>query len=124
MGASDGDASGRKRRALAMAPLLAELRDRGMCLSQVATELDRVEIETPKGGSRWNTGSVRMHFIWSGVPLPIKGVPGPKPQVEKRVGLPRTMGVKGHRPGARETTDVPPAHHLSRRVDMLSRGVQ
>jgi DNA invertase Pin-like site-specific DNA recombinase len=71
-----------KRRALAMAPLLAELRDSGKSLYGVAAELNRLEIETPKGGRKWTRETARNLFIWSGEALPrlrrCGGMPSPR----------------------------------------------
>jgi hypothetical protein len=42
-------------RAIAMAPLLAELRDAGKTIHGVAAELTRLEVETPHQGLKWHS---------------------------------------------------------------------
>jgi DNA invertase Pin-like site-specific DNA recombinase len=63
----------RVSRALAMAPLLRELRDQGRSLHGVAAELTRLEIETPRAGRVWSRESVRRLFAWSDQAPPLKG---------------------------------------------------
>jgi DNA invertase Pin-like site-specific DNA recombinase len=62
-----------RRRAVAMAPLLVELRDSGKYLFGIATELTRMEIETPKNAARWNSEAVRRLFHWADLASPLKG---------------------------------------------------
>ena len=64
----------RRRRAIAIAPLLIELRDGGMSLHAIAVELDRLEIETAKGGRRWSRQTVSTLFRHAGERLPLKGL--------------------------------------------------
>jgi DNA invertase Pin-like site-specific DNA recombinase len=53
-------------RAIAMAPLIRDLRDRGMSINAIADELTRLEIEPPRGGIRWAWKSVRRLFVLAG----------------------------------------------------------
>ena len=71
-------------RAVAMAPLLRELRDLGKSLHGVAVELTRLEIETPCGGRLWSRESVRRLFAWSGQTPPLKGVANRRALCEAR----------------------------------------
>jgi hypothetical protein len=47
------------------------LRDSGKSLYGVAAELNRLDIDTPKGGRKWTQQTVRNLFIWSGEALPL-----------------------------------------------------
>jgi DNA invertase Pin-like site-specific DNA recombinase len=53
-------------RAVALAPLIRDLRDRGMSINAIADELTRLEIEPPCGGARWAWKSVRRLFALAG----------------------------------------------------------
>jgi DNA invertase Pin-like site-specific DNA recombinase len=57
-------------RAVALAPLLRQLRDGGMSVNAIADELTRLEIETPRGGVRWAWKSVRRLFFLVGEAAP------------------------------------------------------
>ncbi len=84
-------AAQRKRemaRAVAMAPLLRELRDRGKSLHGVAVELTRLEIETPRGGRAWSRESVARLFVWSGQAQPLKGVSNRRAHCEAQAAWP------------------------------------
>jgi len=60
-------------RAMALAPLIRDLRDRGMSINAIADELTRLEIEPPCGGVRWAWKSVRRLFVLAGDdPPPIR----------------------------------------------------
>jgi DNA invertase Pin-like site-specific DNA recombinase len=60
-------------RALALAPLIREFRDRGKSINAIADELTRLEIEAPCGGDRWAWKSVRRLFVLAGDdPPPIR----------------------------------------------------
>jgi DNA invertase Pin-like site-specific DNA recombinase len=53
-------------RAIALAPLIRDLRDRGKSVNAIADELTRLEIEAPCGGVRWAWTSVRRLFLLAG----------------------------------------------------------
>ena len=53
-------------RAIAMAPLIRNLRDRGKSINAIAEELTRLEIKAPCGGVRWSWKPVRRLFILAG----------------------------------------------------------
>ena len=55
-----------KARARALAPLLVKLRDEGRTLNAIATELDRLEIATPRKGICWKGETVRKVFEHAG----------------------------------------------------------
>jgi DNA invertase Pin-like site-specific DNA recombinase len=57
-------------RAIALAPLLRELRDAGKSIHGIAGELTRLEIETPCGGAQWHSSPVRRLFLLAGEELP------------------------------------------------------
>jgi DNA invertase Pin-like site-specific DNA recombinase len=59
-------------RAIALAPLLRELRDAGKSIYGIAGELTRLEIETPGGCVRWVSRSVRRLFMLAGEELPLR----------------------------------------------------
>jgi DNA invertase Pin-like site-specific DNA recombinase len=53
-------------RAIALAPLVRDLRDCGKSINAIADELTRLEIEAPCGGVRWAWKSVRRLFLLAG----------------------------------------------------------
>lgn len=59
-------------RAIALAPLLRELRDSGASINRIAAELTRLDIETPQGGVRWHASPLRRLFFLSGEELPAR----------------------------------------------------
>ncbi len=59
-----------KERAVAMAPLLRDLRESGKSLHGIAIELTRLEIEAPRRGTKWYYPSVKQLFLLSEQPLP------------------------------------------------------
>jgi DNA invertase Pin-like site-specific DNA recombinase len=85
----------REVRALAMAPLLRELRDRGKSTYAIAAELTRMEIATQKGGRKWSNTCVQYLFQWAGEAQPLKGAANRKAYV---AGLLRSAGHHDERP--------------------------
>jgi DNA invertase Pin-like site-specific DNA recombinase len=77
-------------RAVALAPLIRDLRDRGKSINAIADELTRLEIEAPRGGVRWAWKSVRRLFCLAGEHHPRtrrasrSGGGGGESQIEKR----------------------------------------
>jgi DNA invertase Pin-like site-specific DNA recombinase len=63
-------------RAIALAPLLRELRDKGKSINGIVDELARLEIESPRGGALWHASSVRRLFLLAGEEPPCKRVSG------------------------------------------------
>jgi hypothetical protein len=61
-----------KVRATALAPLLRDLKQGGRSINGIADELTRMDIETPRGGSRWNSPSVERLFRLCGEDPPAK----------------------------------------------------
>jgi DNA invertase Pin-like site-specific DNA recombinase len=61
-------------RALDLAPLVRDLRDRGKSVNAIAVELTRMQIETLGGGSKWYSGAVRRVLFLSGEEAPLIGV--------------------------------------------------
>jgi len=55
-----------RARALDLAPLICDLRDRGKSVRAIAVELTRMEIESPGRGKRWYSGAVRRAFLLAG----------------------------------------------------------
>jgi len=65
-------------RAIALAPLICDLRDGGKSINAIAGELTRMEIEAPLGGKRWVASPVRRLFKLAGeAPPPKKGARRP-----------------------------------------------
>jgi DNA invertase Pin-like site-specific DNA recombinase len=62
------------RRAMALAPLLAQLRDGGMSINAIARELTRMEIETPRKGLKWRSDTIRHLFRLSAMDMPTKNL--------------------------------------------------
>ncbi len=59
-------------RAMALAPLLRELRDRGESVNAIVSELRRMEIEAPKGGRTWSASAIQRMFRLAGEAAPPK----------------------------------------------------
>lgn len=55
-----------RARALDLAPLVCDLRDRGKSVAAIAVELTRMEIENLGGGNKWHPATVRRVFFLSG----------------------------------------------------------
>ena len=82
-------------RAIALAPLIGELRDHGGSINAIAAELTRLEIETPRGGDRWGWGSVRRLFTLAELaPPPIRQTAKPRPRVGAGNDGAETSGVR------------------------------
>jgi hypothetical protein len=63
------------KRAIALAPLLRERRDRGACVNAIITELRRMEIAAPKGGDTWSAGAIRRMYRLAGEAQPTRYTP-------------------------------------------------
>jgi DNA invertase Pin-like site-specific DNA recombinase len=61
-----------RARALDLAPLICDLRDRGKSVNAIAVELTRMEILAARGGSKWHPSAVRRVFFLSGEEPPLK----------------------------------------------------
>lgn len=57
-------------RAVDLLPIVQPLRERGYSLFQIANELTRLRIKTPRGGVSWWPSSVRRVFILGAIALP------------------------------------------------------
>ena len=63
-----------RARALDLAPLVCELRDRGKSVGAIAAELTRMEIETFSGRSKWYPAAVQRVFCLSGEQETLVGI--------------------------------------------------
>jgi DNA invertase Pin-like site-specific DNA recombinase len=63
-----------RARALDLAPMVCDLRDRGKSIGAIAVELTRMEIETLSGGSKWYPAAVRRVFFLSGEEEKLVGI--------------------------------------------------
>lgn len=62
-----------KARAVDLAPLAAQLRERGMTLPQMVDELERLGIQTRRGKGKWHVSTVRRIFLLSAGVVPKRG---------------------------------------------------
>ena len=53
-------------RAVALAPLLRELRNRGLSVNAIIGKLRQMEIAAPKGGQTWSAGAIQRMFRLAG----------------------------------------------------------
>ena len=70
-----------KARAIELAPLACELRDRGLCVFAIANELTRMEIRAPNGKAKWYPSSVvRIFALSSQTPPHARQMRGKRPK--------------------------------------------
>jgi hypothetical protein len=62
-----------------LAERIAALRERGLSLNAIASELNRAGIPTPRGGAEWRASSVQSALGYRRPPPPPPGAPPPPP---------------------------------------------